>query len=201
MTTQRALEQRRTLRRAMRARRSALTTKERANTARAVARLIEGAGWLKPGQRIALYLATAEEIHCAPLIERALRRRCKLFLPKITSYRQRRMRFAPMTDRYRLNRYGIAEPDGRRTVTARQLQRIFIPLVAFDAHGERLGMGGGYYDRALQHRLWQSCAARPLIIGIAHSCQRVAELSAWPTDVPMDAVVTERGIERFAAGQ
>ena len=106
-----------------------------------------------------------------------------------------------MTDRYRLNRYGIAEPDGRRTVTARQLQRIFIPLVAFDAHGERLGMGGGYYDRALQHRLWQSCAARPLIIGIAHSCQRVAELSAWPTDVPMDAVVTERGIERFAAGQ
>ena len=57
MTTQRALQQRRTLRRAMRARRCALTTKERANTARAVARLIEGAGWLKPGQRIALYLA------------------------------------------------------------------------------------------------------------------------------------------------
>lgn len=188
---------RRALRRVMRKQRAALTTQERASAARSIARYIERAGWLRPHRRIAVYLATAEEISCAPLIERALQRRCQLFLPKITSYRARTMRFAPITDRYRRNRYGIAEPHNRRVLSARQLHRVFIPLVAFDARGERLGMGGGYYDRALQHRLRQSGRARPLIIGIAHSCQRLAELSVCPTDVPMDAVVTEHGIEQF----
>ena len=68
---------------------------------------------------------------------------------------------------------------------------VLAPLVAFDEHGTRLGMGGGYYDRyfdavPIQER-----------VGIAHECQRVVELPRTPRDVRLTAVVTENGRQVF----
>jgi len=72
---------------------------------------------------------------------------------------------------------------------------ILMPVVGFDRHGNRLGMGAGYYDRALRHlrdgsRRWR----RPRLVGLAFACQEVERIvpSAW--DIPLDVVVTERGI-------
>jgi 5-formyltetrahydrofolate cyclo-ligase len=67
------------------------------------------------------------------------------------------------------------------------LDVVLLPLVAFDAHGHRLGMGGGYYDA--------SFAAQPhaLRIGLAHTVQFCAALPVRDWDVPLDAVLTERG--------
>lgn len=62
---------------------------------------------------------------------------------------------------------------------------ILMPLVGFDAHGNRLGYGGGYYDRALAHH-----AARR--IGVAFDFQRLDALPAEPHDVKMHAVITDR---------
>jgi 5-formyltetrahydrofolate cyclo-ligase len=197
MNRESSIKQRRELRRNMRERRRALSAKERARAARVIARHIAHTGWLKPGVRMAVYLATAEEISCLPLIERALQRYCKLYLPKITSYRQRTMHFAPTGDGYRRNRFGIAEPRSPKRILPHHLQNVFVPLVAFDAQGHRLGMGGGYYDRLLQRRLRRPHSTRPRIIGIAHSTQRLNELPSWPTDVPLDAIVTEQGVEVF----
>ncbi len=89
------------------------------------------------------------------------------------------------------NRFGISEP---RTIAtplyANQLTLILLPLVAFDRSGNRLGMGAGYYDRALQ-ALKHQVGTRPLLIGLAHSFQEVEKIDAQTWDVPLDAILTD----------
>ncbi len=72
-----------------------------------------------------------------------------------------------------------------------QLDIIFTPLVAFDATGQRLGMGGGFYDRTLQD--WEIAYAQqrgPYPIGLAHDCQRVDVLPVQDWDVPLPEIIT-----------
>lgn len=88
------------------------------------------------------------------------------------------------------NRYGILEPSDPRRRGINSLDALLIPLVGFDARGNRLGMGAGFYDRALAQRHGR----RPLAIGVAFSCQEADELPTDPWDQPMDYIVTDTGI-------
>ncbi len=88
------------------------------------------------------------------------------------------------------NRFGILESQHQPTVRAAQLDAIFIPLVGFDRLGNRLGMGAGFYDRSLAGLRYP----KPLLIGIAFSCQEVEQLPADPWDIPLDYIVTNREI-------
>ena len=72
---------------------------------------------------------------------------------------------------------------------------MLVPLSVFDARGERIGYGGGYYDRAID-RLRQK-GLQPVLIGIAFDCQEVASVPEEPHDVRLDAVLTESGYRRF----
>ena len=65
-----------------------------------------------------------------------------------------------------------------------------MPLVAFDAQRNRLGMGGGFYDRYLATDT--AVIKRPHLIGVGHQCQQVEALPLEPWDVMLDAVVTDR---------
>ena len=75
---------------------------------------------------------------------------------------------------------------------------VLMPLTAFDAHGHRLGMGGGYYDRTFSFRRGRAHWLRPRLVGVAWAFQRVDALDVAPWDVPMDAVATDRGVTRFS---
>lgn len=114
------------------------------------------------------------------------------------------MRFGQLAaDRPHLrpNRFGIPEPAGTTVFRARQLDLLLMPLVGFDTAGHRLGMGGGFYDATLaymrQRRHWR----KPRLIGVAFECQRVTALPHDPWDMPLDAVLTEKRLYRFRAGQ
>ena len=76
---------------------------------------------------------------------------------------------------------------------------IVLPLVGFDAAGNRLGMGAGFYDRHfafLRHRrTWH----RPLLVGVAFDVQRIERLTEGLHDVQLFGVVTERGVYGRAA--
>jgi 5-formyltetrahydrofolate cyclo-ligase len=72
-----------------------------------------------------------------------------------------------------------------------------LPLVAFDAHGTRLGMGGGYYDRTFGGLGARTSWRGPQLVGVAFELQHVAMLERAPWDVPIDAVVTDRATYRF----
>ncbi|AMJ76485.1 5-formyltetrahydrofolate cyclo-ligase [Alteromonas stellipolaris] len=90
----------------------------------------------------------------------------------------------------RVNKYNIEEPilACHDVIPTFQHQVILMPLVGFDANGNRLGMGGGYYDRTLASI--QTQTLRPKLIGIAHDCQQVDELPVQPWDIPVNAIVT-----------
>jgi 5-formyltetrahydrofolate cyclo-ligase len=69
-----------------------------------------------------------------------------------------------------------------------------MPLVAFDEQGNRLGMGGGFYDRTLAYLRQREQWRRPLLIGLAHECQKVPSLESQRWDIPLDAIFTEAAV-------
>jgi 5,10-methenyltetrahydrofolate synthetase len=68
---------------------------------------------------------------------------------------------------------------------------ILLPLIGWDAAGHRLGYGGGYFDRTLG-----AVEPRPTTIGVGYELGRIATIHPQPWDIPMDWVVTERGVYR-----
>jgi 5-formyltetrahydrofolate cyclo-ligase len=188
---------RRSLRASLRARRQALSTAERARAARQVARHADAALHLRSGQRIGIYAATAEELDTSCLIALAQRRGCLVYLPRIDRRRRvRTMRFVRLSDRLRINRFGIAEPEGPQLASARLLDVVFLPMVGFDRHGVRVGMGGGYYDRVFGFRRLRTVWHVPLLVGIGYASQEVERIAPAAHDVPLDLVITERGVIR-----
>jgi 5-formyltetrahydrofolate cyclo-ligase len=192
---------RKQLRSQLRARRRAVTPAERANSARAVAHHADAWLHLRPGWRIAVYASLPQELDTAPLIELAQARGCAVYLPRIDRHAHgRRMRFIRMQGRQRSNRHGISEPTGAQAIGARWLDLVFVPLVGFDARGVRLGMGGGYYDRAFAFRRWRTAWHAPLLVGLAYSFQQLEALETASHDVLLDAVVTEQGVRLCTTG-
>ncbi len=76
---------------------------------------------------------------------------------------------------------------------------IITPLVAFDASGTRLGMGGGYYDRTFEHLT--DISAEFLAVGAAYACQQASFLRRDAKDFPLDAVATEKRVFVFDKGK
>jgi 5-formyltetrahydrofolate cyclo-ligase len=196
-----ALQNRDAMRRAIRSRRRALAPATRAFAARSFARMAAAAHLLRPALRVAAYLAFDAEADAAQIIALAQRRGCELFLPAITNRRRFQMRFVRYTRDSRLQRnaFGILEPQhtGNEIIAPLQLDLIFMPLLAFDDNGARLGSGAGFYDRCLQHlhagRQWR----RPKLIGIGYEFQRVTQLIPHVWDIPLDGVITERCYRRL----
>ena len=189
------------LRKTLRAKRRRVSPSERARVAKLVARNADRHLHLRKGWRIAIYVSLPAELDTTPLIDLARQRECEVFVPRIDRHSLgRRMRFIELTGQQRRNRLGIHEPQGSRSIGARWFDVVFLPLVGFDACGVRLGMGGGYYDRALAFRRFRTAWHAPRLIGLAYAFQQVESLQAAPHDVRLDAVVTEERIVQCAIG-
>ena len=132
------------------------------------------------GGSLAAYLASDGELDLQPLIRAAWSAGVRIYLPVVTGPGQMVFSRYRRGDRLRRNRHGILEPRrGGDTLDAAALDLILTPLVGFDRAGHRLGMGGGYYDRALGRP--NRRGRRPRVVGVAHSCQ---EVKAIPSNAP-----------------
>ena len=182
----------------MRKARRNLSAPQREAAAIRCARLASALPAVRQARCIAAYLAHRGEMSCEPLIDWALGRGASVLLPVVTG---RLMRFAPYVpgETLVLNRWGIAEPEWRprNWVSARRPGVVLVPLTAFDARGNRLGQGGGYYDRAFAFRNCAEHWRRPLLVGLAYDFQHVEKLPANPWDVPLDMVITPAGRHEF----
>jgi len=187
-----------TLRRRLRAARAALGPVEQRRHARALVRSLGKQPVFLRACRIGVYRSTNGELDPFPLLRLAHTRRKRCFLPVLRPHPHRKLWFLeyragdPLTD----NRFGIPEPclRNRRIRPPWALDLLLVPLVGFDARCNRLGMGGGYYDRTLAYLRRRRHWRRPRLIGIAHECQRVEALTPNPWDVPLDMIVTEARI-------
>ena len=185
------------LRPALRQRRMALPPAVQLAAARAIAGRIAALPQFRRSRRIGAYLAVRGEIDCGPLLSWARRAGKQIYLPRVRDDGrldfQRSRRAAPL----RRNRFGIMEPDdpAQPLRTAAALDIVFVPLLAFDRRGNRLGMGGGFYDRSLGLRY--GVRPRPLRIGLAYDFQHQPRLARAWWDVPLDIVVTPSRLYRF----
>jgi len=179
-----------TLRAQLRDTRRALTDTEQRKAAQAVAKILAQQSWFNCAEQIALYKESDGELSTQPLHQLCRTRSCHCLLPIIKPQRQLRWALWPDQSALIANRYGILEPASPRAYTALQsCQVIVVPLVGFDRRGNRIGMGAGYYDRALAQL---DAERRPIVVGLAHSCQEVAKITPQPWDIPLDYIVTER---------
>lgn len=147
-------------------------------------------------RHLGCFFSADGEIDTAPLIERIEARGKTVWLPCLG---QPTLRFRPYGHGKRLVRgeFGIFEPASGPFVTIRQLDVVFMPLVGFDDAGNRLGMGGGYYDRSLAFMRGRRFASGPMLVGLALALQRVAHITPQWWDIALDAVITEHGMTRF----
>ncbi|ERK12611.1 MAG: 5-formyltetrahydrofolate cyclo-ligase [Pantoea sp.] len=141
-------------------------------------------------ERIALFLSVDGELNTRPLIAKLWQQKKQVFLPVLHPFAPGNLLFLRYTPDTPLspNKLSIPEPplDITQMVTLDQLDVVMVPLVAFDQSGQRLGMGGGFYDRTLQN--WQQHGFLP--VGIAHDCQHVETLPVATWDVPLPVVIT-----------
>jgi len=146
-------------------------------------------------RHIALYLANDGEIDPAALIDHARFLGKRIYLP-ILSPLKNSLYFAPFESdkKLKLNRFNIPEPECRPSnwKTAGQLDLLLLPLVAFDEQGNRMGMGGGFYDRTLAYRQHRQHWKKPVLVGLAHEIQKVDRLVSQNWDIPLDFIITEK---------
>lgn len=187
------------LRYALRHQRRSLTSKQRKAYSRALLQHMVLCPEFLSAQRVALYLSNDGEMDLAPVIQNLWQRKKEVYLPVLHPFYPGKLafiRYEPST-RMSKNRFGIAEPDFRygKKVSARFLDLVCLPLVGFDKRGNRLGMGGGFYDRSFafkkdQHR-------RPKLVGCAYAFQRVDLLPVESWDIPLNMIATEQFIHRL----
>jgi len=182
--------ERQQIRAQIRRQRQALSPQQQQQAAQQVAERALSLPLLAQARNVALFLSFDGELDTRPLISRLWQRGQQVYLPVLHPFSTGQLLFirylpdTPLTP----NRYGIPEPSLNLTELAPldTLDIILVPLVAFDARGQRLGMGGGFYDRTLQH--WQQHGVLPA--GLAHCCQQVPALPTEQWDIPLPVIIT-----------
>jgi len=186
------------LRRALIKRRRALETGTRAEATRRILVRALRLPQFKPGARIAVYVPFGSELDPEYLVRAARQRGVRLYTPVVTHLKRRRMRFVPLTAQIRS---GMQRTPGDLNrlpaVGMRWLDLILCPVVGIDAQGYRLGMGAGFFDRALTFRRLRKTWRGPALIALAFDLQRIDSVGPDPWDARLDGVITESGLHSF----
>jgi 5-formyltetrahydrofolate cyclo-ligase len=151
----------------------------------------------KKAKLIACYLANDGEISLQPLIDYCWAENKTVCLPVLHPFCPGHLLFIKYTAHSAMvvNRYQIPEPLLRcdHIIPLKNLDVICTPLVAFDRLGQRLGMGGGFYDRTLAPIRRDGLATA--VLGAAHDCQlHESGLNTKHWDIPLQQIITPRHI-------
>lgn len=201
VTTLSNVAQKSLLRSELRQRRRALTPAQQAQASAALLRhLLQFPAFMR-GRHVALYMAADGEIDPAPIAAQLWHMGKHCYLPVLRPGSERELWFVEFTPASQLtpNRFGVPEPEHRLThkLPTHLLDIVLMPLVGFDRTGARLGMGGGFYDATFAFKQQQP-RGKPLLIGLAHSCQEVDSLQTDNWDIPLGAIATDKEIIRLA---
>lgn len=193
--------QRQAIRQQVRKLRKALSPEQQQQAAQQLSEQLLQLPQIVDATHIALYLSNDAELDTTPLIQALWQAGKQIYLPILHPFVpgylifQRYQQDTPM----KLNQFQIPEPvlNCADLMPVAALEVICTPLVAFDNKGNRLGMGGGFYDRTLSQldttttdNNTELKRNKPRLIGLAHQCQQVAEIPVEPWDIPLPLIVT-----------
>lgn len=180
----------------MRTQRRALSEQQQTDCANQFADHFFKSHIFRNSQRVAFYIANDGELDPSELMAQAWAMGKNCYLPVITETHEKSLWFAPYEPNQPMvyNQFGIPEPDvsPRKWLKARRLDLVIMPLVAFDRRGNRLGMGGGYYDRTLGFLKARKHWIKPRLVGIGYGFQEVPAIDHKPWDVPLAYIATEK---------
>jgi 5-formyltetrahydrofolate cyclo-ligase len=190
------LPERRELRADLVQRRRQLTPAERVAAARGLRDSLEQLPEFLTDKHVAGYWATGGELPLnlaiAPLADRGQ----TFYLPIVTkSGGKRRLTFAPWAtgEDVESNDMGIPEPKAsEHIVEANKLDLVLVPLLGFDRKGNRLGFGGGYYDRSFEFLHGQQRPAQPLLVGVGYHFQELDAITTAEWDISLDYIATDK---------
>ncbi len=153
---------------------------------------------LNTSQNVGIYLSTEDELSTAPLIDALLSKNIKLYVPILHPILKRTLWFQEYASSTQtcLNKYHIKEPifDSRKIIAPWELDIVMMPLVAFDHQGNRLGMGGGFYDTSFR---FNSVHKISTFIGLAYGFQRIGNCPTEPWDIKLDGILTPEYFKLF----
>lgn len=172
----------------VKARKNLLDPVERATAAAQVFDLVEKTAAFIMSEHILMYHSLPDELSTRDFIDRWHHRK-HFYLPRVNGVN---LDILPYNrSRLHLGAFNIEEPDGDDTVDISAIELIIVPAVAYDRHGNRIGRGKGFYDRLLRD-------SHAVTVGVAYDCQLVDDIEPDEFDVPVDYVVTEKGIIRVS---
>ncbi len=178
------------LRRRGRQSRERLSREEAGEKSRRIARKLLARPEYREAATVFCYISSGSEAGTGEIVAAALQAGKTVAVPLVEEGRNS-LRAVPVRDPERElapGFRGIREPADRESpwIDPRELDLAVVPGTAFDRSGNRLGRGGGYYDRFLPR-------LRPGVprIGLAFECQLVERIAPDPHDAPVDLVITE----------
>lgn len=184
------------LRRQLRKARRALTRAEQRRAAQGLYRQLAQNPLFRRARHVSLYLPMDGEIDPGLLLREAQKRGKATYLPVLSAWPRTKMVFQRVRagEKFRPNRFRIPEPliNPRKQRKIWALDLILMPLVGFDDQGGRLGMGGGFYDRSLAYQSRRKAWHKPVLLGMAHECQKVEKLAVASWDVPLQGTVSDQ---------
>ena len=175
--------------------RSQLSEKELRLTSKAITERIRSFKFPKELTKIGIYYAVNNEVDVHPLCKILWQESKRVYLPIVE---KKKLLFGEYRDTSNLknNRFKIPEPivGIESQISAFELDLIFMPLVAFDPMGNRIGMGGGFYDRTLDNKQLDNDLKKPILVGVAYEFQKQNQIQPNPWDIPLDMIFTESKI-------
>jgi len=180
-----------TLRRAAKNARAGLSVEQRRQASEKIASKIIASDLFDGAQNIACYIPLDTEVSTWPIIRRAWDMKKRVFAP--VTKKNFQMVFCEFTDTGGLeaNKWGLQEPKAGKRANLKQLDVVIAPVVAFDMNRNRIGMGGGFYDRAFSFLGDADDTIKPVLIGVAFDCQNVEKISPNPWDIRLFRIITE----------
>ena len=182
-----------TLRSQLQQRRSMIRASERKFYSEKICQQTIKSSFFQTAQHIAFYTPVKGEAN--PLYLQKYSDKC-FYLPLLSQQKKHHLYFVKIDNdtEYKKNIYGIPEPlhTAEDIIPIKDLDLVIMPLVAMDKKGNRLGMGGGYYDRSFAFKKNLDNLSKPILMGFAYDFQLVDHLTAEKWDVPLDYLVTNK---------
>ena len=122
----------------------------------------------------------------------------QFYLPVLSSNESQGLEFSLINQetQYQNNKFQIPEPiRATNKIQPNSLDLVIVPLLGFDLSGNRLGMGGGFYDRCFAFK--KESLLKPFLIGFAYDFQEVEKIQAESWDIGLDAIATETRFIEF----